>query len=167
MLEAGDLNDSQILAATRQAKDGRGATQFSIVLPSGRKVTSEWVSEDNLRNALQVWLGTIKTEAVEDAKADRIAKGRAAMLAQTGKDLSSASSTQSTSAADVTYTAQRAAAAGSDPLEYARHQLTGYARKVEELKGQIAVLSTELEAAMRLQGRWFTVVSSLTESENV
>jgi hypothetical protein len=167
VLEAGDLNDSAILASTTQTRGANGSVQFAIVLPGGRRMVSEWVAEDKLKDALQTWLGTVRAQAVEAAREERIARGRAAMLAQTGQEKSSANGTPNTAPADVAYTASRAAQVGADPLEYARHQLSGYARKVEELKQQIAVLTAELDRATRLQGRWFTVVSSLTESENV
>jgi hypothetical protein len=167
VFEAGDLNDSQILAATRQTKGQSGATQFSLTLPSGRKLVSEWIHEDNLKAALQVWLDTVRKQAVADANEERLAKVRAAMLAQTGKDSPSASTTQNTSAAPATSAVERIVAAGVDPLEYARKQLDVYARRREELIGQRNVIEEELSSVTRQRERWFQVVKLLTESENV
>jgi hypothetical protein len=168
VLEAGDLNDSQILAATRQAKDERGATQFSLVLPSKRKLVSEWIAEDKLRDALQVWLDTVRREVVEDARAERIARAHAHMLAQTGTDKQSASGIPSTSPATAPSAADHVVAAGVDPLEYAKARVKLLTELSSSLNVELGSLSSKLTTVDKQLSQWTKILSSLTESnENV
>lgn len=71
-LETSDLNDGQILQQTKQVTDARGSIQFSIQLPSGRLLTSEFMSKDNARAGMRKWLEVVKEQAVADSNAERL-----------------------------------------------------------------------------------------------
>lgn len=75
-LEAADLNDGTILQQTKQTTDARGNIQFSIELPSGRTLKSEYISKDNARKALVAWLEVVKQQAVADSNEERLARAR-------------------------------------------------------------------------------------------
>lgn len=70
MIESSDLNDGDILQQTTQRNDGQGNIQFVITLPSGRVLTSEWISPDNRRQAVHAWLDVVKAQAVGDSEAE-------------------------------------------------------------------------------------------------
>lgn len=71
-LESSDLNDGQILQQTKQVEDARGSIQFSIVLPSGRTLKSEFMSRDNARAGMRKWLDVVKEQAIADSNAERL-----------------------------------------------------------------------------------------------
>lgn len=70
MIESSDLNDSDILEQTSQLNDGKGNIKFKITLPSGRELSSEWISPDHRRTAIHAWLEAVKAQAVADSEAE-------------------------------------------------------------------------------------------------
>lgn len=84
-LEASDLNDGTILQQTKQNTDARGSVQFEIILPSGRKLTSEFIARDNAKKALYSWIETVKEQAVADSNAERLERAAKARRAAVGK----------------------------------------------------------------------------------
>ena len=78
MIEASDMNDGDILRDTVQKNDGKGNIMFEYLLPSGRKLTSEWVNPDNRRKAIMAWLDAVKSQAALDSQVEE--ERRNAML---------------------------------------------------------------------------------------
>jgi len=70
-IETKDLNDGTIMEQTKFTRNDKGHTQFSIILPSGRLLESEWLNEDNKKKALTPWLDAVKQAIVNDADAAR------------------------------------------------------------------------------------------------
>lgn len=79
-LEGRDINDSAIIDSTRKARNDKGQTQFSIDLPSGREITSEWLSEDNVKKALVPWIEAVRTNMIADAEEVRAQARRTAAM---------------------------------------------------------------------------------------
>jgi hypothetical protein len=67
-LEGRDLNDGNILQATRQIGGPNDTVKFSITLPSGREFTSEYFQNDRKREALHAWLPAVRQQVVGDSE---------------------------------------------------------------------------------------------------
>lgn len=157
-LELSDLNDGAILTSTRMVTNEQGHVQFSILLPSGRKIHSEWIPDDKKREALQAWLSAVKDAALADAEEEH-AKSRRAPLPE-----------PSPAAPAETLTAIRASSTTteSDPMAWAQSRAKLAAELVEDLKRTVDDLTVKLETARTDLLRWNVIVSSLTgESNNV
>lgn len=67
-IPATDISDKQILDKTGQ-KNGAGDTmQLSYVLPSGRKLTSEFFKKDQGAKALIAWCNVVREQMLADAQ---------------------------------------------------------------------------------------------------
>jgi hypothetical protein len=159
MLEAGDINDNQILNATVQRTDARGLTQLRVNLPSGRLLCSEWITEDNKKPALRKWVEVVREQIVADATAQRRAKAQQSTPASTGTAPSSASSTPST----VTAAADSLPSAGPDPLEMAKAQVARLDSVSKVLHNQIRDWTSKWTEAQLEMKRWQKVVDTLEE----
>lgn len=159
MVEAGDINDTQILNATTQRKDVRGLTQFLFKLPSGVEINSEWIPDDHLKQALRLWVDAVRSRIVEDAAALRRAKAKPSTPATTGTEQSSANTTRSS---DTVAVASESIAA-SDPLEMARTTLASLDAKIVLLHNHINAQQAVLASAEIERKRWAKVVSALLE----
>src|ERR1700745_3723849 len=76
MASAGD--DGEIINNTVQNRNEKGHIQFETTLPSGRKVTSEWLNEDQVKKALAPWLDAIKGQLALDKEELEAERRRAA-----------------------------------------------------------------------------------------
>lgn len=68
-LEASEINDKEILSATRQMTRGDGALKFKITLTDGHKIESEWVNPDHKQKALQNWCEVVRGQVMARANA--------------------------------------------------------------------------------------------------
>lgn len=76
-LEAADINDDQILNATRQNSNPKnGAIQFEYTFPDGHVLTSEWIAPDNRRRALFAWVEAVRSQMVDHAQQTAARKSR-------------------------------------------------------------------------------------------
>lgn len=64
-------DDGWVLSNTKQLTSKQGM-KFEIVLPSGRKVESEWFAAEHARRALLTWIATIKAENESDQSNTRM-----------------------------------------------------------------------------------------------
>lgn len=139
--DARTVGDGDIIQATRQNTNPSGLTQFEITLPSGRRIESEWLREDQLKKALLPWIETIKAEMQADAEEVRAIARRAAVersKPKAGPILVSPSGDALTAELDVpplgtplprlpstssTAAAPTSASAANDPAAFARQGL--------------------------------------------
>lgn len=180
-LEAADMNDGTILQATKQTKDDRGNIQFSISLPMGKELKSEFISPDNARQALKTWLEVVKEQAIAEAKEHRLAQQRKAMgpmdverkpgddqpLFRAGggrKSLDDVPMDEGTEASakvskDTKPVARTSDAVPQNPLEFARAQYKLHLDKVTELKPQLRAYEEGL-------AKWSVILESLEQLES-
>jgi hypothetical protein len=64
-----DINDGDILSSTRQENGVNNSVRFHYTLPSGRDICSEWIGEEQRKQALMLWLDAVRGQIVEDVKA--------------------------------------------------------------------------------------------------
>lgn len=65
-VEASDLNDGEIISATRKLSDDGGKTiSFAYTLPNGQELKSEPVQADLVGKAIFGWLDAVKASIVE------------------------------------------------------------------------------------------------------
>jgi hypothetical protein len=152
-LETRDLNDGAILAATTQTRNDNESIRFSYVLPSGRKMCSEWISPDNRRKAMGAWLDAVKAAIVEDVDKLRREKAASARAAQTVQDVVPAGTVLQNYPIQV---------ANSDPGEYASAQLEAAREDVRILTEQRAQLLVALESAEGRLNKWTTIHTALS-----
>lgn len=165
MIEAGDINDSQILSATVQSTDPRGLIKYTYTLPSGRLLCSEWIAPDNAKLALRKWVEVVREQHVEDASAQRRAKVKPSTPATTGTGPSSASTTpNSGTAAAMDRVLQRAKQLDNpDPLVFAQQRVDALNERVYALDKEVEQKTSELAKARQELGRWKKVIDSLEE----
>lgn len=167
-LEASDLNDGQILAATTQRVDSRGFTQFNVLLPSGRKLCSEWIAEDHKKQGLRLWVDHVRGAAVADAQeeqAAKLAKARRDTPAPTGAVPTSVSTTQSTDTATAGTLPPVPTPAGVEDM--ARAQLKELDAFIQHLQIEIGERTIKKSVAEKQRSQWLKILNSLTEVENV
>lgn len=183
-LEAADLNDGQILQATKQNVDARGNIQFSISLPMGKELKSEFISPDNARQALKTWLEVVKEQAIAEAKEHRLAQQRKAQgpmdverkpgddqpLFRAGgaRPQDAGFGEKAVAGMQAKEDIKRAAngqplwtsdAIPQNPLEFARAQYKLHSDKVTELKPQLRAFEEGL-------AKWSVILESLEQLEN-
>lgn len=160
MVEAGDINDTQILNATTQRKDARGLTQFLFKLPSGVEINSEWIPDDHLKQALRLWVDAVRSRIVEDAAAERRAKAKPSTPATTGTGQSSVSGTQNTATA----AAASESIVASDPQEMAQKMFEQLDAEVARLHTAVRDQQNALVVVMAQRDRWSRVLNVLKET---
>lgn len=166
MIEASDLNDGQILNATRQETNNSDQLRFSIVLPSGRKVTSEWIDRSKAKQAMFAWLETIKSQVVQDGEAKqeaaRKARRDAALLSESAPTVSAGTDTPPTLATG------RGRTEGADPFLYAERQLALAAAEVQHWDWTYKDAEQKLKKATAVRDKWARILSQLSgEDANV
>jgi hypothetical protein len=165
-LEGSDINDGDILTATKQATDTSGKMQFSIILPLGKKLTSEWFPQEDGRKAIMAWV-----EAVRQAALDEQAEAMAAA--------------RRNSRAPVVDSVQRPEQGGgmpgqpheitwngtpkieeTDGLAFANTQVQALENRVEELNGEYEAIGAKLTAARSRLAQWRVIKSQLENGKN-
>lgn len=181
-LEASDLNDGTILQQTKQAKDARGNIQFSITLPMGKELRSEFVQPDKAREALKLWLDVVKEQAIAEAKEHRLQQQRKATpvdierkpgddqpLFRAGgardKSIDDVPMIPAVAEESVGYPPQRQRAAparpdetihATDPLKYAQQQYEYYSGLLYDLRPRVAQYEKFVQ-------QWGVILESLEE----
>lgn len=83
-LEAGDINDKEILDETKQESNSRGFIRWKYTFSDGRSpefIQSEWIDRDNARKAIFSWLELVRNSLVSrahDARSEANAAARRA-----------------------------------------------------------------------------------------
>lgn len=89
-LEAADIQDSAIMAMSKQETNDKGKMQFSASLPSGREIHSEFFDPGRKRDALLAWLPAVRSAILSDDEEARAQAKQNAALAQQAKDVPAA-----------------------------------------------------------------------------
>lgn len=179
MPSSGD--DGQIIEKTVQHRNDKGWVQFEIVLPSGRKVNSEWLNEDQLKKALVPWVEAVKQQMQVDREeydAERrraSIKQRAAkaadprlvsasgdaltaeddLLPSEAKEVGAATSRPSTSVAP----------SSSSPDSYIREGLDNARTEVAQLRADMARLQEALNKAAANLDKWNKLYAAIGGQE--
>lgn len=144
-VQASDLNDGDLLAATSTIDLGGGSYKFSINLPSGRNLESAPVGPDYpKRDATFQWLDAVRSAVVGDAE-------QAAEEAYSAARQREPIDVPTTGAVNSEFAGNVARANPSDPVEYAKQQLRAALERLEAL----GMAEADVE-------RWQKVVSALT-----
>lgn len=152
-VETADINDGAILSNTRQNTKGDNV-QFVYELPSGRKVTSEWIGPENKKRALMNWLETIRPMIVDDATQLQAEKRRQAAAARP--------QTQAPAPPDAVPTAPDVVVQPTDPAEYAAQQRDYWAQAVEKLNVELSRVQEAFIDAGRRRDQWNSIYNGLT-----
>lgn len=162
-LEVSDLNDGNILNATEQKTSENGAIQFSVVLPSGHRIESEWIPQEQRKKALMLWLDAVKQAVVNDAarmRRQKIEEARAVSLESALPENGPAVVPAGTIGRTVT-----AVTSAQEPIDYVRGQLQSAEAEVNRLTKELGVLRVALDEATRRHQQWITTHSALTGQE--
>jgi hypothetical protein len=175
MLEAGDINDSDIITKTVQRSlPPHGFAQFIYSLPSGRKICSEAIPPDHMKQALRAWTQVVRDSILADADEERkqkiaLAREAQALLAAVEKwpkpvgeagvaGAPPVEAPKRPDAKDVEYREE-------DPTELARTNLARLTTKIELLKKQAHDVSIELSDALKAQKRWNRIMIASGEED--
>jgi hypothetical protein len=82
MIEPGDINDKEILDATKQETNANGTFRFKIKLPTGQDLVSEWIRPERKREAMRAWLDTVRQSVAGAVQEKAAEKGRASREAK-------------------------------------------------------------------------------------
>jgi hypothetical protein len=155
-LEAKDINDGAILAATMQEAGANGSARFSIILPDGHRLCSEWIGEQNVRRARVAWLDQVKAAIEYRVKAKMREQSAPAVVVPAG-----------TTAADlkpgpVTVVPNPA----QDPLDYARAMYVQSRDEVHHMIQEKAKVFEALEKAQARLNQWEAIYTALSRASS-
>jgi len=172
MLEAGDINDSEIITKTVQRSlPPHGFAQFVYTLPSGRKICSEAIPPDHMKQALRQWTQAVRDnilQDVEDERKQHIAaarrlqdeKARGALVQDLQETRQPVEAPKRSEPHDVEFKEP-------DPTEMARTNLERLAVKIELLQQRAQCITNELSDALKAQKRWNRILLAATGEEDV
>lgn len=175
-LEARDLSDGPLMEATRIVQNDRGALQFSITLPSGRELVSEWVAEDKRREARDPWLSTIRQEMIADADAVREQARKArqaqavaqmvtaptpALVLPTGQPSHTTPTIPSTPLTSSSTAAGVSSGVSANPDDFIRQSLQQAQKDVTYWQQVAAGAATEWQKAQQNLEKWTALASAM------
>lgn len=185
-LEGKDINDSDILGATSQMSDESGTKiQFTTVLPSGRKLESEFFPIDMKRKAMVAWLDVVRQSRIDDAetvraearrKSEELKRGSldgvgshesALIASQTGAVTSTITERTQSSALSTSVVATSppyangVQALSTSPLEFAKQAQQRAVLQLQEIDAQLLQLFTRQADLTAQVTQWTTVLTSL------
>lgn len=172
------IQDSQILAMSKQEANERGMLRFLATLPSGREVATGWFDPGKKREMMQTWLAGVRAELVKDEEEAKAAMRRRLSqqdaqndaLSAAQKDLRDGSTTPQRSNADATPAArmsrspQPASSPGvsvSDPSEFVRQEYVKAAAAAVFWRGQLRHAEAEFASAEFALAKWKAIGQSL------
>lgn len=185
--DARTIGDGDIIQATRQNTNPSGLTQFEITLPSGRRIESEWLREDQLKKALLPWIETIKAEMQADADEVRAQARRAAVErkasssmaptlvspsgdALTAEPAVSAVGTTSIPAPRTSSTpavaTPRSGAGNLDPREFLRQAVDNARREARETEALAQEAMSRWQQASANLKEWATLLEAMSPKES-
>ena len=162
-LEASDVNDGAILQQTRQETAGNGAVRFSIDMPDGTPLQSEWISPEHRSKALMAWCETVRGQVASRAQAAAQAAAQVAREAAL-----KAARSRMVEVVDTPppgrphFTAHGQV---QDPLEHARSQLYLLEREVEHWEAEHGDAARKLNNARKARDKWAKIVEALSTNE--
>ena len=159
MSERSDIGDGEILRETKKSlKDGK--VQLRFKLPSGRDVVSEWMDPDMVKGRVLIkWGDLIRGEHAADL--EEKAQQEIAKLKAPREPEQSTSVPPSKAAGATTGGSEPTSTSLSEPLEYARGQVTTFTQKKKELEDKKNKLLAELDkVAAGLEG-WSKILAGL------
>lgn len=161
-IEGKDFDDAAIMQATTQEPGDKDTFRLRLKLPlSGRELTSEWIRQDQRRQALFAWVETVRSEAQSDIAAfesDRKAKA----LAQRARAM--AAEVLPAPPAPEAPPQEAATALTTSPDDYITEQLKlATIREASALQEAVAAESKHKEAVHNLE-KWRKLAAALGPS---
>lgn len=174
-LESRDINDGSVIEATKIAQSQNGAVQFSITLPSGRELVSEWIAEDKRREARDIWIATVRNEMVADADQKR-EEARKAATAQRLRQEATPTNTGALHTEPAYFgptkqtaftpdTPTSAGAISTSPDDFIRQSLQQAQRDVAYWQGVASGAAAEWKKAQENLDKWTALASALGAKE--
>ena len=143
--EGRDYNDSDILRTTVQEQEG-DKVRYSSVLPSGRKVSSEWMRQQDMKGSTVItWCEFVREQINVDKREAEAAKKRPALEEDTDPLRSPEDSGE-----DV-----------PEALVFARKNRDTYETEVRRLEEEINEAKNRRKIARREFEQWEQIVNAL------
>lgn len=171
------IQDADILKMSIQEQhESKPLIRFACELPSGRKLHSEWLDPGKRREAVQAWLGAVRSEIVADESEARLrAKAKAALAAAEQQESihqptvhSAAPPASSSMPARPITTAERASSSApsvpslsTDPNVFVRQAVVAAEQAVAYWRAESAKAIAELQAAEAALKKWRAIALSL------
>lgn len=152
-LEAADIQDSAIMAMSRQETNDAGKLKFIASLPSGRELTSEFFDPGRKRDALLAWLPAVRSAILSDDEENRAQAKKNAALAQ-----------QTVAAAGHVTKPAKLGSGETDrmePLDYVKQQKGNAQYEVAHWSGMATVAVGNLERAKADLAKWTQIEQSI------
>lgn len=156
-MEASDINDSTILGNTLLV-DGK----FTYKLPSGRILSSEPVPEERRKEAVPLWLNTVRAQVVEDVALIRKLQQKKRVEIPSTTSAAPTSSSVSTAAPATSTTAP----ANLSALEFAQKQVDSLSREVKQLQESLLYITGQEARASKALSEWELIVNQLEEKQD-
>jgi hypothetical protein len=156
-IEANDYNDNSILNATSRERTPNGFVVFSIMLPSGRKLTSDGVREEDSARAAVTWCEAVRGQIQHDMEEERAEKRRARTAFDTAPE------TVDTPAPTQTAASTHVPGVGEivDPEAMIRRTVANLDAQIEGYEATINLTTARHAEAVASRGKWAAIAEGL------
>lgn len=179
-VEENEINDRDIMTATKIFEDAHGRIQFKTTLPSGRDLNSEWVQASDKSKAGILWAEAVRGQIIADsqeasAKARKDLKERRAaappvpkLVDVDGSPLKSGAPSTSQTSINTVGAAQsystpaiQNAPAVASPDTYVKSQYLQAKAMAAFAKATLLQAQRDFKEAQQAEAKWFGLVQAM------
>jgi hypothetical protein len=165
-IEATDINDGDILAATRENVNSNGQMQFVYIPADGEPITSDWISQEHKKKSIMPWVDGVKAALISRSQAVMRAANEAQLKKRQEEQMTAVEAMTAQVAVQERSAAARTPRSDNDPSAYIEDQLNitrERLRAAEEAQNDII---REVLAARRDYDKWSKLSAALNGDSN-